>query len=123
MFDEEQLEYVYKFMEHPSLHNILHLTRVEHQLRTFNINNLKVGRTFKFDDGLKAFSRSMDVTQDVEYSEIGIENSSRVIFRTNGDVKHFNRARYVLTNYSSSLKSFVDTGGEFILDNIILWNV
>lgn len=120
-FTQQELDYIYKYMEHSSLHNLPHLQRVEFQSDTFDKNNLQLGKTFKFDKGLKSFSRTEEGLQNLGYNELSDGEGPYIIFRTNGDISHFNMTRYLENNesyFNQEDESFVDTRGEFVVENI-----
>ena len=111
VFTKEELEYIEAHME-SSLHNKSvptgHLTRCErgHHLLDENGNlKIKVGDTLSSKGKYRSYSRTPTATIDY----LKHKRNTVIIYRTNGDVKHFN-ATNVDGWYDFERESFVEQG-------------
>lgn len=91
--------------------------RLEEGRYTLLKQNLKEGSIFKFDDDIRSFSRDEKYTEDsveLVIEEFGWDDA--VIFKTIGNIKHFNMDKFAEDYFEDQSESLV--GGEFIVEEI-----
>ena len=91
--------------------------RIEEGRHTLLKQNLKEGSVFKFKDDIRSFTRDanyMENLVEMVIDEFGWDDP--VIFKTVGNIKHFNMDRFAEHYYEYQSESLV--GGEFIVEEI-----